>query len=88
MVEANHPELSIAQQCEILGISRSSYYYQPKEVPEDPDLVILEAILDVLKELPFYGYRRIARELNYLDVTRKQIRRIMKKAGLRAIYPG
>lgn len=88
MVEANHPELSIAQQCEILGISRSSYYYQPKEVPEDPDLVILEAILDVLKELPFYGYRRIARELQYLNVTRKQVRRIMKKAGLRAIYPG
>ena len=26
MVEANHPELSIAQQCVILGISRSSYY--------------------------------------------------------------
>ena len=48
----------------------------------------MEAILEVLKEKPFYGYRRIARELSYLDVTRKQIRRIMKKAGLRAIYPG
>lgn len=88
MVEADHPELSIAQQCVILGISRSSYYYQPKEVPKDPDLVILEAILEVLREKPFYGYRRIARELCYLDITRKQVRRIMKKAGLRAIYPG
>jgi len=88
MVEKDHPELSIAQQCVILGISRSSYYYQPKEVPEDPDLAILEAILEVLKEMPFYGYRRIARELYYLAVTRKQVRRIMKKAGLRAIYPG
>lgn len=88
MVEAAHPELSIAQQCAILGISRSTYYYQPKEAPEDPDLVILEAILEVLKEKPFYGYRRMAKELAYLHVTRKQIRRIMKKAGLRAIYPG
>lgn len=88
MVEKDHPELSIAQQCEILRISRSSYYYQPKEAQEDPDLVILEAILEVLNEKPFYGYRRIARELYYLDVTRKQVRRIMKKAGLRAIYPG
>jgi putative transposase len=88
MVEKDHPGLSIAQQCVILGISRSSYYYQPKEVPKDPDLAILEAILEVLKELPFYGYRRIARELYYLNVTRKQIRRIMKKTGLRAIYPG
>jgi len=88
MVEADHPELSIAQQCALLGISRSSYYYQPKEVPEGTDLVILEAILGVVKEIPFYGYRRIARELAYLGVTRTQIRRIMKKAGLRAIYPG
>lgn len=88
MVEKDHPELSIAQQCTILGISRSSYYYEPKEVSEDPGLVILEAILEVLKEKPFYGYRRIARALSYLEVPRKQIRRIMKKAGLRAIYPG
>jgi len=42
MVETDHPELSIVQQCTILGISRSSYYYKPKEVAEDPDLAILE----------------------------------------------
>jgi putative transposase len=47
MVEADHPELSIAQQCVVLGISRSSYYYQPQEVPEDPDLIVLEAILQL-----------------------------------------
>jgi putative transposase len=88
MVEADHPELSIGQQCEILGISRSSYYYQPKEVPEDPDFAILVVILEVLKEKPFYGYRKIAREIGYMGVTRKQVRRIMRKAGLRAIYPG
>jgi putative transposase len=88
MVEADHTELSIAQQCAILDISRSAYYYKPKEVQEDPDLIILEAILEALKEKPFYGYRRMAKDLAYLNVTRKQIRRIMKKAGLRAIYPG
>jgi len=54
MVETDHPELSIVQQCTILGISRSSYYYKPKEVAEDPDLATLEAILKVLKERPFY----------------------------------
>ncbi len=88
MVEAKHQELSIGQQCEILGISRSSYYYQPKEMLEDPDFAILVVILEVLKEKPFYGYRKIAREIAYMGVTRKQVRRIMRKAGLRAIYPG
>ena len=45
-------------------------------MPENPDVVILV-------EKPFYGYREIARETDSRGVTR-----IMKKAGLRAIYPG
>jgi hypothetical protein len=55
------------QQCEILDISRLSYYYQPKEVPGTLDFSVLEA----RKEKSFYGYRRIVRELYYVVVTRK-----------------
>lgn len=44
--------------------------------------------MEVLSRIPFYGYRRVALELKDLGVTRKQIRRIMKRAGLRALYPG
>jgi putative transposase len=55
---------------------------------DERELAILQAILEELKERPFYGYRKIAYALRDLDVTRKQIRRIMKKAGLRAIYAG
>jgi putative transposase len=54
---------------------------------KDRDIEILRAILDELGRHPFYGYRKIAIGLNDLGVTRKQIRRIMKKAGLRAIFP-
>jgi putative transposase len=50
-------------------------------------MVILQAILEELEKHPFYGYRKIALALKDLYVTRKQIRRIMKKAGLQAIYP-
>lgn len=32
MIETAHPELSIARQCTLLGLSRSSYYYQPAAV--------------------------------------------------------
>jgi len=28
-LEPGHPQLSIAQQCEPLGLARSSYYYEP-----------------------------------------------------------
>lgn len=30
LVDPNHPDLTITKQCQLLGISRSSYYYQPK----------------------------------------------------------
>ena len=39
---------------------------------------------------PFYGYRRISNALERkgLQITPKLIRRLMKKMGLKAIYPG
>ena len=55
---------------------------------DEQELVILHAILDVLRERPFYGYRKVWRAIADLDVTEKQVRRIMKKAGLRAIFAG
>lgn len=36
---------------------------------------------------PFYGYRKIAKELKNKGITEKQVRRLMKKKGLKAIYP-
>lgn len=35
---------------------------------------------------PIYGYRKIARALANMKITRKHVRRIMHKAGLLAIY--
>jgi len=29
LIDPNHPDLTITKQCQLLGISRSSYYYQP-----------------------------------------------------------
>jgi len=81
-------ELTIKNQCELLGISRSSYYYKPEPNVNEEDIIILKAIMEELKLRPFYGYRKIALALKDMGVTRKQIRLIMVKAGLRAIYPG
>jgi putative transposase len=69
-------------------VSRSTFYYRPKEEKEDPDVSILTAILAVMHKKPFYGYRKVARKLAAMEVTRRQVRRIMHIAGLRAIYPG
>lgn len=81
-------DLTIEEQCDLLGISRSAYYYKRGQTKDEKDIVILKAIMEVLGRIPFYGYRRVALELKDLGVTRKQVRRIMKRAGLRALYPG
>jgi len=34
MIEVNHSKLSLARQCELVSIARSSYYYRPKNESE------------------------------------------------------
>ena len=42
----------------------------------------------VYHKYPFYGYRKISLELAEYGLTAKVTRRLMKKIGLKAIYPG
>lgn len=73
-----------------MGISRSVAYYTPQNKFEDQDVMVLKQIREVLEDIPFYGYRKVAREIQakHIPVTEKQVRRIMTKVGLRAIFPG
>lgn len=77
------------KQCKLLGISRTAYYYEPSIEKEDKDLSDLKVILAVLQEIPFYGYRKVSKELLPCrpDMTRKRVRRLMRRFGLQAIYP-
>ena len=87
MIDSDHPRLSIARQCELVRIARSSYYYTGKG--ETPLNLGLMGVIDKqFMETPWYGSRHMARHLrrkNY-DVGRKRIRRLMRKMGLAAIY--
>lgn len=82
--------MSIIEQCKLLGISRSAYYYKPQNVQEEQDLRDLQLILEVYRKIPFYGYRKISKQLlpDHPELTRKRVRRIMKRFGIRAIYAG
>ncbi len=69
-------------QAELLGISRGSLYYQPK--PADPEtLVIMNQIDELYTRRPFYGSRKIAKDLGY---NRKRIQLLMREMGIEAIY--
>lgn len=89
MVEKEGLDISISRQADLLGISRGSIYYQP--VPEsEADVSLMNLIDQIYTKWPFYGARRIKKELkrNYqLAVNRKHISRLMQVMGLEAIYP-
>ena len=74
--------LPLEIQTDLLGISRSSFYYQPKPV-DGETLGIMNSIDELYTRRPFYGSRKIARELGY---NRKRIQRLMREMGIEAIY--
>lgn len=78
------------KQCRLLGISRTAHYYKASTAREDKDLEDLKLILLLLQEIPFYGYRKVSRKLlpEHPHMTRKRVRRIMRRFGLRALYAG
>jgi putative transposase len=58
LVDPDHLDISIARQCELLGLARSSWYYQPaQETPYNEYLMTL--IDQQFTETPFYGIRRM-----------------------------
>jgi putative transposase len=79
--------LSITRQCRLLGISRSSLYYQPKGT-SDEDLKVMKLIDRQYLATPFYGSRKISAWLGSQGhhVNRKRVRRLMRLMGIRAIY--
>jgi hypothetical protein len=74
-------EVSIQRQCELLGLARSSYYYQPRAESEET-LALLRRLDELYMEWPFFGSRRMAA---MLGVNRKRIERLMRLAGIEAL---
>ena len=87
MIDRTHP-LPITAQARLLGLSRSSVYYEPVATSER-DLALMAAIDEVHTELPFYGIRRIRDELadRGLAVGRGHLATLMRTMGITAIYP-
>ena len=87
-VDRDHATLSIARQCELLGLPRSSFYYQPTSLQDPLDLLAMNRIDTLYTKAPFYGSRRMTEALQRggLEVNRKRIQRLMHQMGLRAIY--
>jgi len=80
--------MSVVQQCGLLELSRSTFYYQP--VGENAyNLALMRLIDERFTKRPFYGVPRMTASLRAMGhgVNPKRVRRLMRVMGLEAIYP-
>ena len=87
MVDPDHVALSITRQCRLVSIARSSFYYEG--TGESPlNLQLLRRIDEQFLETPFSGSRQMTRWLlrQGTRVSRKRVRRLMRRLGLQAIF--
>jgi len=86
-VDVNFTLLTISRQTELLGISRSSYYYIPAKNPEKER--ILKRLDEMYTEHPFLGSRRMSIMLRQegFNVGHLKVRSLMETLGIRTIYP-
>ena len=87
MIDPDHERLSIRRQCELVSISRASFYRQPAGETSE-NLELMRLIDEAFTEMPWYGSRQMARHLRRQGwcVGRKRVRRLMRKIGLSPIY--
>ena len=88
LIDAEHDELSVAAQCELLDLPRSTYYYEPATQSVE-NLALMRRIDEQYLKTPFYGSRRMALELSTPEcvVNRKRVQRLMRTMGIAALYP-
>ena len=86
MIELDHPRISISRQCELVGLARSSFYYEPRGEDEYNE-ELMRVIDEQYTRTPFYGVLRMTAWLRRegRQVNPKRVRRLMRLMGLEAI---
>jgi putative transposase len=86
MIDPEH-DLPIKQQAEVLSISRSTVYYEPRPI-SDEDLWLMRRLDELHLNYPFAGSRMLRGLLwqQGLEVGRRHIKTLMKRMGIEAIY--
>jgi putative transposase len=80
--------VSMRRQCELLGVSRSSLYYEPVE-PDAEELALMRRLDQLHLEHPSFGSRMMGRTLTAegVQVNRKRVQRLMRLMGLESLAP-
>lgn len=87
MIDPCSPLLGISAQCQLLSITRSSFYYIPTGESEE-NLAIMRQLDEQYFSTPFYGVLRLTALLILagFKVNKKRVRRLMKLMNWQTIY--
>jgi putative transposase len=88
LINAGNTQIPIYRQCELLGLARSTYYYESQR-QDSYNLRLMRLIDEQFTRTPFYGVPRMTAwlKLHGHEVNHKRVRRLMRFMGLEAIYP-
>ena len=80
--------MSVREQCRLLGVARSTVYYQPCG-PKASDLAAMRRLDEQYTATPFYGVARMTAALRRAGVRigHNRVRRLLRLLGLEALYP-
>jgi putative transposase len=91
MIESNHPELNIQEQCELINLPRSNYYRGGIEAKEETEenRTLMRLIAEEYAKRPFLGSRKLVAFLKRLGklVNRKRVQRLMQLMGIQSVAP-
>lgn len=87
-IEWQQPALSITRQCALVGVPRSTVYYEPVAVSA-ADRELMHRLDEQYTRTPFYGSRRMTAWLQTQGhlVNRKRVTRLLALLGLEALVP-
>ena len=87
MIEKDHPQLSIRRQSALLGVNRNRLIN--RDHISEEDRLIMRDLDEIYFLRPFYGQRKLLRELRQKgwSIGRKRVRRLMQIMGIEALVP-
>lgn len=85
LIEPKQETLSISQQCALLNLSRSTFYYTAKDNVKKE--YIKNQISEVFEKIPIYGAKKVHQQLleNGVNVSLNSVAKYRKELGLKAV---
>ncbi len=89
LIDKADNDLSVREQCVLLGINRSTVYYEKQTDFSGDDLEIMRRMDEIYTANASYGYRRQEKQLKMegYSIGEDRVRKYMQVLGLKALYP-